>query len=692
MTIINTPAVTATPTSSTGKSQYDIKREAVNVDAERQRQLRQDALKRQLASQNMSNSGVALKESRNLATDVAKQAAAERSNIDVAELAAKEQSQEAEKARQWQTGERTGAESFSRETMQNENSQRALDRSHQLLVQSNDQTGAQALEKLRGNIQQGLQTDQQTYDAAKSALDRAWDQAKQANDIVAQKDIETLRQTMENARQSAQIGFQRETLTNENSQRALDRAHQLLVQSNDQTGAQALEKVRGNVQQGLQTDQHTYDTAKAALDRAHDLAIQTNDLTAKKEIETLQMVIERERIASGEKIAGAEIASREKIAADENAIKQQGLTLQQAELQGYTDPITGKHVKGTLEIKNDEIGIQAKTFESAEKELWGWTDEKGVTHPGKYDMMTAEQKQKADQLYGYQDKDGNWVMGSLEIDKYKADMEPQLIKLRAAAEMDTLTFRDMLDQKVEERKATSDRYYNQGLSGTKLSDTELANLKTTNSMAYNAYLSGVSGKAVADYKREQEVESNYEKARALEFSNLVGTPYYKDQIDALYNELSGGKIGKSSVTTPAQTAGQSNSSNKSVDMSGSWKSTTDLVGLVKGQNIYVPTSTKTTKGQEVPPGSYKVEVVNEKRKTWTNEVQGYRDTPKDVTYLVDKNDPTKRYEVEAVNAGKQEKEKGFVDYFWNNKANPLSSDFWDTKKGGISLNPLQWFK
>jgi len=134
--------------------------------------------------------------------------------------------------------------------------------------------------------------------------------------------------------------------------------------------------------------------------------------------------------------AEKERVSREKIAQDEILIKQQGLTLEQARLYGYTDA-AGNHVSGTAELAAKALGLQEKTLELQKQELFGYTDENGVYHKGKYDFMNEESKREADRLYGYQIKDENGnvigtVAGELQLKSDQIEIEKQGLKLSEA--------------------------------------------------------------------------------------------------------------------------------------------------------------------------------------------------------------------------------------------------------------------
>ncbi|OEU44433.1 MAG: hypothetical protein BBJ60_00060 [Desulfobacterales bacterium S7086C20] len=140
--------------------------------------------------------------------------------------------------------------------------------------------------------------------------------------------------------------------------------------------------------------------------------------------------------SSTETITGMQIASTEKIQADKTDILQQGLTLQEAELYGYTNA-NGNHIAGTAERAAADLGLRTDTLELQRQELFGYTDENGVHHPGKYDLLEEEQKREADRLYGYQVKDdfgnvvGN-VPGELQLNADRVDIENRGLSLQEA--------------------------------------------------------------------------------------------------------------------------------------------------------------------------------------------------------------------------------------------------------------------
>lgn len=86
---------------ASGNTAFDLQRQQVNAQAERDRKSRLEAVNRQLASQGISDSGIALAQNRLANADVSSQAAGERGNINIAELGARENLDESERGRRF---------------------------------------------------------------------------------------------------------------------------------------------------------------------------------------------------------------------------------------------------------------------------------------------------------------------------------------------------------------------------------------------------------------------------------------------------------------------------------------------------------------------------------------------------------------------------------------------------------------
>lgn len=111
--------------------------------------------------------------------------------------------------------------------------------------------------------------------------------------------------------------------------------------------------------------------------------------------------------------------------ASESYFRKQGLSMEQATLYGYKDE-AGNHVKGQLEIAQEQLGLQSKSLDMQKEEL-----------VKKYDLLSAEDKRAADAMYGYDVKDSSGnvigrVMGSLDLATKQYDLQKQGLDLESA--------------------------------------------------------------------------------------------------------------------------------------------------------------------------------------------------------------------------------------------------------------------
>jgi len=135
--------------------------------------------------------------------------------------------------------------------------------------------------------------------------------------------------------------------------------------------------------------------------------------------------------SSSERISLATIASNERINANRDALTAAGIDVDKARVYGYTDPATGQHVMGSVQIAAAQLGLTAVTIQDQKNELWGWTDAQGVHHAGKYELLSAEDKRAADALYGgVNPVTGAKIRGSLENDALIADLKAREVDMQ----------------------------------------------------------------------------------------------------------------------------------------------------------------------------------------------------------------------------------------------------------------------
>jgi len=97
------------------KSEFDIGRERVRTQAQREKERTQEALKRRLAASGTGSGGFAEEQRRLTARDLRRETGSRLADIQQTEFATQRQEAELQKQRQFQTGERLGSESFGRE-------------------------------------------------------------------------------------------------------------------------------------------------------------------------------------------------------------------------------------------------------------------------------------------------------------------------------------------------------------------------------------------------------------------------------------------------------------------------------------------------------------------------------------------------------------------------------------------------
>ncbi|CAK0764346.1 hypothetical protein CCP3SC15_300016 [Gammaproteobacteria bacterium] len=119
---------------------------------------------------------------------------------------------------------------------------------------------------------------------------------------------------------------------------------------------------------------------------------------------------------------GTWVKGTSEIAAEKLGIDMGDYNLRKTELLGGVGA-DGKYIDGKLQQSATALGLQAKTIENQEKELWGFTDANGQKHQGKYDLLTAEQKQNADKFYGYFDSTGKYQPGEFAQERQLLEMQ-----------------------------------------------------------------------------------------------------------------------------------------------------------------------------------------------------------------------------------------------------------------------------
>lgn len=162
------------------------------------------------------------------------------------------------------------------------------------LAKSNQNANLQvALANIDSATKQGLQVNQQDWQAAQNELDRQAQVALQSGDIQGQKDIAKLKNDLEVQLLVAQQDFT-------GAQNALDRQLQVAMQNNDIQGQKDIAKLKSDLEVEQMVKQQNWEGAQKALDRQLQTSLQANDLAATKENLQRQLDYDKQKEASGQ--------------------------------------------------------------------------------------------------------------------------------------------------------------------------------------------------------------------------------------------------------------------------------------------------------------------------------------------------------------------------------------------------------
>jgi len=157
--------------------------------------------------------------------------------------------------------------------------QAGLDRTQQLLVQSNDLAGQKDIANLQNIAESGRLATQQDFQKAQSALDRAQQLAVQSGDIQAQKEIETIKQKFQSQMQSTELQFQEKLKTMDIESQASLTELKAALDKDQLLTSQDFQAAQGSLDRELSKALAEGDTAKAIqlLEMQQDFSSQMQD-------------------------------------------------------------------------------------------------------------------------------------------------------------------------------------------------------------------------------------------------------------------------------------------------------------------------------------------------------------------------------------------------------------------------------
>jgi len=686
-----------------GQSQYDIARGGLEAATQRNAQLRQDALQRQMASQGLTQSGINIKQGQIGAAQTEQALASGMAGINVAELQAAETARQAAMARQFgaetlgvqnaqETGERLGGQAFT-------GGEAATS-----LAQARELAYANLSMEEKSLAQNAQQfTDKQSFDKwaleqgwSQDAINRSWTAEESAKNRALTRETTTAQLTTQERINQANITSNEKINTNKDALTAqglsIESARTYgFTDSNGQHVAGSIEVAA----QSLGLQEKTLEAQQRELwgwDDGYGHHAGKYDLLSAEDKRSADQLYGY-RDPRGNHVRGT--LENDSLIAD---LKSRETQVAVDTYYGYVDPTTGKKVMGSGEIAAKAFGLQSTQIDMQRNELYGMADPKtGEWIPGKMELLSNDDKRAIDQLYGYTDAiTGLHVMGTLELqaDKNAIDRagltleqarvqgytddkgvyHPGELQLQQDAEANKKTLMQLdydlksglldkqkiIDADAAVQKATADRYYQMGLNGEALNPQDALYISKNNPLAYQSYLMGKEGKTGQDLATAVEQTNQY---RAAMITNL-DDPAVQNTVTAMFASW-GVESAKEATQTEAYVAAQGQAITGSKDFST----------LDTGKTVLLTANTVATNGVTIKPGSYSVlKTTGTHRGKWDAMKGDWLTETGEITYLVDGSGNK-----QEVGFSKTSTAKG--GDWWNNCGNPLSADFWHAPFG-----------
>lgn len=138
--------------------------------------------------------------------------------------------------------------------------------------------------------------------------------------------------------------------------------------------------------------------------------------------------------------------------------------------------------------------------------------------------------------------------------------------------LNKMDYQQSIDEKNNVDSIRSDSWYNKGIAGEELPDTELADLKTNDPLGYYAYQAGVSGKSREDYIQGKDMQMKGMSTALLAINPEDPGAY--DQIRSIFSAFNIdlpdiGTAGQPQVST--EVTSDPTDTSKNLDLSGNYE-------------------------------------------------------------------------------------------------------------------------
>ena len=558
-TTIGTQTYEYKPPTMDGKSQYDIQREKVQSDAEKEQQRRQEALSREFASRGTQDSGIAIKAGLEQQRGIQEARAGALSQIDVSQLQAAEQAAQTQAGREFQA------------------SQTELERGLQ-----RELTYADLNLREQGLFEEARQFDSE-LDFQSYALEGGWNQdeiqrAWQASQNESERELQREltyadlsqqeRQLAEQSRQfDSKEAFDRYALEQGIAQEVADRswqASQSQLDREQQTTLQNVELTQDNAQflsdlnlrqeiAGDQSDQWrtemTQRTAELAqLQNQFDVSTGLERERLGQEMEALQA-----EITSRMELLNTELAAQESLALINNTAEEDQLRLQiDANSQDLLTELTSRESMHAADLQRDYTALkdaydQFNASQGLDRERLA---QELVVQRGDYlnSMRLLER-----QLSAEESMEELKYLNTLGLNEQMAGFEGDIARLESDLAIGEMDYAQMLDLQKEQARLKSEYWFNLGASASPLdaqTQKRMHLMQWTDPMSYYAYQSGTAGMAREEFMQSQEFTMDY--VNSLIAGLDTESPAFAAAVNQIYAEMG--------VSTIDEIAGEPSSS------------------------------------------------------------------------------------------------------------------------------------
>jgi hypothetical protein len=377
-----------------------------------------------------------------------------------------------------------------------------------------------------------------------------------------------------NAQQQGAIQQTELTQAEADQQAALQRAAQEQLQSESIAAQEQMQQAGFGSQSALQTQEIGAQEQMQQAGFGSQASLQAAQLASQAALQGqeigAQETMQGTQIGATAALQTQQIASTEKIQADAQAIQQQGMTIEQAQLEGYTDA-NGNHVAGTAEIQAAGLTIEEAQTEGYYTDSTGHVVPAGTPGakyvPGTLAIQSQAQQTTQQNAQGYfTDASGNTVSAGtpgavyhagtlvqgqesiLAAVGYSVDANGNIVPAGTPGSTaipgtisTTADVNEAVTQTNDLITATAKSYYDQGQAKIVIDPATLANLQQTDPISYQSYEDGLAGRSLTEWQNGVTQALNYQST-LLTSEDYKTDPNFSANVNSIFQATSNGTI------------------------------------------------------------------------------------------------------------------------------------------------------